>query len=226
MPDRPAHDTRTIAFLSAFAMLALALLGPVGERSTRELSWHMIQHVMLISVVAPLLALGRPWSLVVDAFPQLKRVSQWRVGDNVAATLTALSAVGVLFCWHLPAAYDLALRERAVHILEHATLLASSMLFWGALIRARRLGAGVLWLYAVTLPMTGLGLAMTLSSTPWYSPYVSDSRLAALRDQQMAGVIMWAFGGIAAVIGAVTFFAVWLRQAGAPPLTTDVSAAS
>ncbi|MCU1398220.1 MAG: hypothetical protein JWN62_1329 [Acidimicrobiales bacterium] len=214
MPDQPTLRTRTVTFISAFAVLALALLSPLDAASERALSWHMVQHLLLISVVAPLLALGRPWLLITEVFPRLAVAPLRRPGDNTAAAIGAGLSLAVLFAWHVPALYDLALRREPVHAAEHLTLLGSSMLLWAALLDARRLGTGVLWLYAITLPMTAFGLAMTIARTPWYAPYVSGSRASAVRDQQMAGVVMWAFGGLAAVVSAVAIFAVWLTRAG------------
>jgi cytochrome c oxidase assembly factor CtaG len=64
--------------------------------------------------------------------------------------------------------------------------------------------------FAVTLPATALGISMTLARSPWYPPYGSGA--AALRDQQVAGALMWGFGGSALVIGAAVLFASWLTN--------------
>ena len=53
-------------------------------------------------------------------------------------------------------------------------------------------------------------MALTLASTPWYSSY---GRVDELADQQLAGVVMWAYGGLAAVIGGVALGVGWLRAA-------------
>jgi putative membrane protein len=226
MPDTPTYRARTIAFLAAFAVVGFAVLGPLDGAAERRLSWHMVQHLLLISVAAPLLALGRPVALAIDLFPRLGRLRRLQVDDNLASAGGGLLMLIVLFGWHIPALYDLALRHEPVHALEHASLIVSAMLLWSALIHARRLGAGVLWLYVITLPMTGLGVAMTIVRSPWYPAYVHGSRAAAVRDQQMAGVIMWAFGGLAAVVSAVALFAVWLAHAGAAVPPAEVRSAS
>ena len=59
------------------------------------------------------------------------------------------------------------------------------------------------------LPATALGALMTLAGRPWYPVYARQSS-TALEDQQVAGVVMWGFGGIAAVVAAVALFAAWL----------------
>src|SRR5262249_133541 len=72
-------------------------------------------------------------------------------------------------------------------------------------------GVNVLVLFVVTLPTMALGVAMTLSRTPWYPFYAARMR-DPLADQQLAGVVMWAYGGLAAVLGGVALFAAWLRR--------------
>ena len=68
----------------------------------------------------------------------------------------------------------------------------------------------MLAVFAATLPATALGIVMTLARTPWYAPYAHGS--AALRDQQVAGALMWGFGGSAMVVGAAALFASWLAS--------------
>ena len=110
-----------------------------------------------------------------------------------------------------------ALRRRGahteVHALEHVTFVATATLFWwmalGASRRSRR-GLGVLAVFAATLPATALGILLTLARTPWYAPYGHGA--TALRDQQVAGALMWGFGGSALVVGAAALFASWLAN--------------
>jgi cytochrome c oxidase assembly factor CtaG len=58
------------------------------------------------------------------------------------------------------------------------------------------------------LPATALGILMTMAQTPWYGPYAAGGD--ALRDQQVAGALMWGFGGSALVVAAAALFASWL----------------
>jgi putative membrane protein len=109
--------------------------------------------------------------------------------------------------------YERALDHESVHALEHFSLLATAVLFWEALCRQRHRGASVLWLFVFTLPTTAFGFAMTMARRPWYPSYATNSAVAALHDQQLAGVIMWSVGGLATLVGAVAFYASWLVNA-------------
>jgi putative membrane protein len=104
-------------------------------------------------------------------------------------------------------------QSRPLHAFEHASFIATSVLFWwmalGASRRSRR-GLGVLVVFVASLPASALGIVMTLARTSWYGPYGSGA--AALGRQQVAGSIMWGFGGSALVLAAAALFASWLAS--------------
>jgi cytochrome c oxidase assembly factor CtaG len=113
-----------------------------------------------------------------------------------------------MWIWHAPALYDAAERHEPVHGAEHLTYLAAGCLFWWAAVAGphRRHGAAALGVIAGALPGTALGAALTFASRPWYGPYPS------LSDQQMAGVVMWAFAGTAYVIAAGVLVGAWIAS--------------
>ena len=122
------------AFIAGVAVLAVALVSPIDGAADRHLSIHMIQHVLLVSVAAPLLVVGRPLHLVAI-------LGGWDMDGRVVPpsrawpilVVAALVQVGVLLVWHLPVLYDAALNADPVHGLEHLTLLASAFVLWFAL---------------------------------------------------------------------------------------------
>jgi len=204
------------AFLVGVSMLALALVSPLDGAAERRLPWHMVQHLLLVSIAGPLLAFGRPTMVLAKI---LGRAKSSPLPPERRFWLTALAAVTmlvILLGWHVPPLYERAVHDETVHAIEHLSLLTSAFLFWETLYAGGRSGATVLWLFIVTLPMTFFGFVMTVARSPWYLTYATHSTADALRDQQLAGVIMWSFGGLATLIGAVVSFAAWL--AGAPPV--------
>ncbi len=208
------------AFAAGCAVLVVSLAGPLDAGADRALWDHMIQHVALISVAAPLLALGAPlkagwWALPDDLRPRRHplraRLRGIRWFAAVAGTL-ALHTVAVL-AWHLPAAYDAAVRDPAVHALQHASFLFTAVALWWAVLEAggrSHRGAGVVTIFLACLPTSGLGVLMTLAGTPWYRVYLRADPAAALEDQQVAGVIMWAFAGLLALVAAAVLFITWM----------------
>jgi cytochrome c oxidase assembly factor CtaG len=133
------------------------------------------------------------------------------VATAVAVGLQSL-ALGV---WHLPPLYDAAVGNDAIHAAEHLTFLGTGLLFWWIVTGAgRRWGtaAAVITIFIASLPATLLGALMTLSTSPWYPRYATRSFAASLQNQQLAGVVMWAFGGMVYVIAGVALFVSWMRE--------------
>lgn len=192
---------------------ASILEGPGDSR----LAVHMVQHVMLLTAAPPLLILGlttaaaRPAAAIAGRLWGARR-RRW--GAWLAATATVQAVV--MLGWHAPVLFGSTLRSPASHALEHACFFGSAMLFWWAVVGAGRrwgFGAASLAVYAAALPGTLLGIGMTLSRTPWYPGYVHGSPAAAVRDQQLAGAVMWGFGGLASVAASVALFVAWLVAA-------------
>jgi putative membrane protein len=201
-------------FLAGIAALAVALVSPVHGWSERSLAGHMVQHVLLISLAAPLLAAAHPFEAVarsgrpdrVAPRPVATRSGRDKVVGAGGLAAVGVVQVGVLLGWHVPASFDAAVAHQPLHDVEHLTLLGSAFALWAVLLRARD-GAAVVALFVATLPAMGYGVALTLAGTTWYVPYPD------LPDQQLAGVVMWAYGGLLAVGGGVLLAIEWLRRA-------------
>ena len=141
MRPRELPAWRCWAFLAGMTFLFLALASPVDTYAAQLLLAHMTQHFLLMSVVPPLLALGAP------IVPMLRGVPRWfviRVIGPVLRTQAITAALRVLRSpafgwfamnlayvgWHLPPAYELALRSESWHNCEHLCFLLTSLLFW------------------------------------------------------------------------------------------------
>ena len=179
----PAHPSRTqrAVFTAGLATLAFAVGPPIDLFADRSLTAHMTQHVLLLTVVPPLLVAGAPIELR----------SSWRA----ALTATAVQTV-VMWCWHVPALYDSASGDSPVHGVEHLIFLAVGIAFWTTAMSTRIGIAAPLVLFLAALPGTGLGVALTLAAAPWYHGYRD------LESQQVAGVVMWAGAGTVYLIAA------------------------
>jgi putative membrane protein len=222
--------------LAAWIATAIALVSPLDARAEQSLTAHMAQHVILMSVAAPLLAICAPVVAVAYAIdpagpPAALRRLGWRwtgIGTPRWVVLVGLALVvhtATVALWHAPGPYEAAVRHPALHACEHFTFVATAAALWWAALgigRRSRRGVGVLVLFVATLPATALGLMMTMARTPWYPTYVHGSITHALDDQSLAGVVMWGFGGVAALVGAFALFVSWLdgleRRAPARPL--------
>ena len=145
--DRLARR-RALAFYAGLLMIVISIATPI-ETYSKQLLWtHMIQHVLLLSVAAPLIVLGAPWMslwrplplgmrrTLARAFMRSPRLAPVRwVCRIISRPVGALVAYSVnLLVWHLPALYDAALRNSSVHALEHLTFMGFGILLWAQVI--------------------------------------------------------------------------------------------
>lgn len=202
------------------AVAALALVSPVAGLSGDLVAAHMVQHLVLLFVAAPAIALGDPGPAVLAAAPARGRrlvVAWWRRSPAVlrrpggGIALGAAASAVALWVWHAPAAYDAAVRSPVVHLGEHATLLVPAVVFWGGVARRRTRHRQVLLvtvLASAMLVMQGGVLAAILVFTPepLYLAYDATARwgLTALEDQRLAGMLLWVVGGPVYALAAVT----------------------
>jgi putative membrane protein len=198
-----------VAWEGAVAAIAAATCAPMDALSDSRLSAHMVQHELLAFVAAPLSVIGAaPLGVVV--LPWLGgTLARW--GHALTRPRTAwLIAAVVLWAWHWPPAYDLALARPWVHDLEHLTFLLVYALFWSPFVpfghaaAALRSGGARAW-YLITGggQSAVLGALIAFAPSPVYSHYVTDAGAqAALRDQELAGAIMLLSGAVVFALAA------------------------
>ncbi|HEX2172491.1 MAG TPA: cytochrome c oxidase assembly protein, partial [Dehalococcoidia bacterium] len=239
---------RRLAFWCGLAALAAALFSPVAALGLAIFAGHMVQHLILVLVAAPLIVLGRPLTVLARGLSHTVRrlvarrwprglIRAFRHGAGLPLLIWWLH-VGALWIWHLPAWYQAALRDEAVHALEHLTFAGTAILFWWAVLPAGRRfrlspGAGGLYLFAAAMQGTALGALMTFAARPWYPDYAPSAPawgLTPVEDQQLAGLVMWIPAAVVYVIAAAGLIVVWLDADGAqaapgggrPPVSPDV----
>ncbi|MFC0253653.1 cytochrome c oxidase assembly protein [Massilia consociata] len=216
--------TLSSAVLGAIALF-LALIWPFDAFSEFSFAVHMAQHMLLIVGAAPLLAFGRigiPINAAIAAASPatagaLSLPRKWLrllLMPSVAFSLHG----AVIWIWHIPQLFELALRVRWIHILEHLSFLIAGYWYWTVLIRHSEdegYGSAALSVLS-TLMHTGLlGALFTFASRPMYATYIEaqGSVEMALQDQQLAGLLMWIPMGACYLIGGLAFAAAWLRNA-------------
>jgi putative membrane protein len=229
-PRRDLDTWRARCFAGALVALGVALLSPLDAFSSALASAHMVQHLLLVLVAAPLLALSAPSSTLLRGSPLAVRRASGRWRRRLRLTHRNLRAVGhpaavwllhmgVLWFWHAAVPYDAALDSAPLHILEHASFLVTAVLFWHVVIGPRvgdRVpnGVGVLLVFAMAMQSVFLSVLLTFARTPWYSGYAETTTpwgLEPLADQQLAGVIMWIPTGAVYLVAALALLVAWVR---------------
>jgi putative membrane protein len=229
-PRRELDGWRARCFAVALVALGVALLSPLDALSGALASAHMVQHLLLVLVAAPLLALSAPSSAILRGSPLAVRRAAGRWRRQLGLTRRNLRPlrhpaavwllhVGTLWFWHAAIPYDAALDSEPLHILEHASLLLTAVLFWQVVVGPRvgdRVpnGLGVLLVFAMAMQSVFLSVLLTFAPTPWYSGYAETTTpwgLEPLADQQLAGVIMWIPAGAVYLVAALALLVAWVR---------------
>lgn len=227
-PEHPVPLVRTAAFFSGLAAIAIALMSGIARYDTTLFSLHMVQHLLLMMVAAPLLALSAPVTQLLRAAPPEIRqgwiipVLHSRLVEGLGhPVVAALTFTVVVWGSHFTALFELALENQGVHDLEHAAYLAAAILFWWPVIAAdparRRMPFPVRALYLlVQVPVNSfLGMAFVFAPAPLYAHYAALGSIygtTALADQQLAGGIMWLVGDVVFLGGILGIIAAWMRH--------------
>jgi putative membrane protein len=232
---------RATYFWLGLAAIAVALVSPLDAAASALASAHMVQHLLLTLVAAPLLALSRPGATLLRGGPRRVRraVGRWRGRLQLTPRRLArlghpvllwLCYVATLWFWHASVTYDAALASEPVHATSHLTYLLTGVLFWGLLVRSARdgdpsPGLGLLLAFGAAMQGVFLSALLTFAAEPWYAGYIGTTTpwgLDQLTDQQLAGAIMWLPGGLVYLGSALALFVAWLREGGVEAGSTGV----
>lgn len=160
--------------LAAVAVLALAFVSPLCALTTALFTARSIHHLVLVTGAAPLLALAWPAR---------------RGGMTMALPAMAI----LLWLWHVPSLYDLALSDIAIYWMMQSALLAAAWWFWSAVFRAA-MPVAFVGLVGAAAQMGMLGALLTFAPRPLYAAHLATTvsyGIGPLRDQQLAGLVMW-----------------------------------
>lgn len=217
-------------FYGALLTLFFALQSPLETLAEISFTAHMLQHMLLLFIAAPLLVLSAAPVAFFGALPRhtaqsiarnLNRLqwlkSTWHRLTQLPAA-TVISTV-VFWLWHHPALYELALVSETVHITEHGLFLFTAIIFWWAVLQPTRqkiqYGLNVLVLFILMLQGTLFGVLIVFSKQTWYDSYRLSAvmhQFDALQDQQFAGMMMWLPGGFIYTLLAAYYIVQWLNQ--------------
>jgi putative membrane protein len=204
---------RSLAFGGGLLVLAFALCSGIETWADRRLSMHMTQHLLLTFAAAPLLVLGAPVRLALASTSRstgraITRLTSGRVGLLLHPLVAGIVFAFATLLLHVPAVYDAAVRSDWIHVLVHATFLASALVFWTPLLAPEPLAhrmsptAKLAYLILAMPAMAVVGVGMNSSGRAIYTAY------ADVADQQVAGALMWIGGGT--VLGAAFLICGWL----------------
>jgi cytochrome c oxidase assembly factor CtaG len=218
-----AHIWRAAAFLSGELLVFAVVASPFARLDHQWLTAHMVQHLMLMTLAAPLILLGEPALMFLNSLPEhflaaatgpfLRYAPIRGIGRILANPVFCwLAGTVCVIVWHLPAVFDLCLRSKLWHDCEQASFFAAGLIFWWPVVQP---WPGVarwhrwivpLYLFLATIPCDALSAFLTFCGRVVFPAYASGPQLlnnSALRDQELAGAMMWVWVTFAYLIPAV-----------------------
>ena len=202
---------RSVCFIVGLGVLVVDLYSGIGAQADERLSAHMLEHMVIWVIVAPLIAAGAPVRLAFYSLPRRGRrtLARWLHSTTVSAITTPTGSIllfsAALLVTHLPAMYGLALINPDIHEIEHGLYLLTSLLVWAPLLgvdplphrpgpRGRFACMG-----ACMLPMAAIAVWLGTAPDAVYSHHLHELGARALADQHLAATIMWV-GGLPAFL--------------------------
>lgn len=191
---------RLALFAGAMVTVLLALVSPIDDLSDRLMVIHMVQHILLLDIMPVLLILSLTKGILRPVTRFVTRLER-RAGVFGHPAFGIFAYVGAMWFWHVPAMYDLALRNPdTIHVLEHLCFSAAGTLYWWHLLspirsRMRLGGMGPVMYMVITKGLVGvLGVILAFSPESLYPFYQHQAThywgLSARVDQNLAGALM------------------------------------
>ncbi|MDQ3767614.1 MAG: cytochrome c oxidase assembly protein, partial [Actinomycetota bacterium] len=213
--------------LGGVGTVLLALATPIATYDGILFWVHMVQHLLLTLVAAPLILLGAPVTLALRAASPPARAGMVSILHSRAVRVLGHPLVAwitfalVMWVSHFSPLFNLALENDIVHVVEHMAYLVAGLLFWWPVVGldpgAKRLSHPLRIVYLVTaLPQQSwLGLAIYSASRVLYDHYRVLERSwgpAPLDDQRAAGIIMWVGGDFLFILALALAISAWARE--------------
>ena len=238
--EAPPPAWQLATFATGLLALWIALGSPLATLDHRLLTAHMVQHLVVMTLAAPLLLASSPVRTLIAGLPQrlVRTVLRPLLASAPARALGRflshpvvcwLAGTGVVMVWHVPALFAAMLRAPGWHTVQQLSFLAAGLLFWWpvvlpwpAVARWPRWSMP-LYLFFATLPCDALSAFLAFSGRVVYPHYLSAHltfEATPLGDQVAAGALMWLVVTVAYLLPAV---AITLRLLS--PARTEVRAA-
>ncbi len=234
----PASTRSLVLFVAGLALLAVALISPLGYLSTRYFSARIVQHMLLVASIPSLLMMANPVPAIVHGLParwrdallasrrgagatgarpgRLRRVILWATAPGV----TLLAFLCICWFWYDPVIHAATLRHTWVHAIELSSLLGIGLLNWwhvtaawphthGTMHPVVRIGYAFISIWPVKI----VGLVLLFMPEPFYN-YPATFQFTGLHinDYSFGAMIAWIIGGLAYAVATIMLAREWLGQ--------------
>jgi putative copper resistance protein D len=214
---------RSTWFALGLLVTFLATESFIGTFDMEYFSVHMIQHLMLIMIAAPLFALSAPLDLAYDAgSTRLRAVLDGRVMKVITHPLFAFTAYFVFIpVTHLTGLMNLMMEHEWVHHSEQIGFLIVGYLFFRVAFGLERgvtihPGLRLVFVMAAVPVDTFTGLALVMSSHDPFSNFAMMAPLGStkswiLSNVHLGGAIMWIGGDALMLLACIPIAVAWVK---------------
>jgi putative membrane protein len=214
---------RVVCFSAGLLITFIATQTFIGVYDMEYFSDHMVQHLLLIMVAAPLFALSAPLDLAYQSGNATIR--RWLDSRFIAGVTHPLFAFALYFVFipitHLTGLMNLMMQHEWIHHAEQISFLVVGYLFFRAafgLERGFKLHPGLRLVYVMAaVPVdTFTGLVLSMSSRDPFSTYASmaptgSSTAWQLQNVKLAGGIMWIGGDALMLLACIPIAVMWVK---------------
>jgi putative copper resistance protein D len=208
--ERPSEHgvskVRQFSFYTGLLLATVILVGPLPHLAVRNFTAHMIQHVGLMMLIAPLIVLGSPIKVAATSrFPILRKIFLG-IGRNLLVRQLFRPQVGfaifiaVLITTHFSPLANKGMVNPNVHIFELVLFLVGGFIYYYPVLEGNPhpfhvpYFVRVLSLFAMMLPETMTGFFLYSGNSLLHDVPSNISRTMAMSEQHAGGAIMWAMG--------------------------------
>lgn len=232
----PASTRSLVLFLSGLALLAVALISPLGYLSTQYFSARIVQHMLLVASIPSLIMMANPVPALIHGLPARwrERLLAARRADPVArpgpllrallwATapgVTLLAFLCICWFWYDPLIHAATLRHTWVHAIELSSLLGIGLINWWHVTAAWPRAHGTMqpvvrigYAFISIWPVKIVGLVLLFMTEPFYD-YPATFQFTGLHinDYSFGAMIAWIVSGLAYAVAAIALMRDWLGQ--------------
>jgi cytochrome c oxidase assembly factor CtaG len=231
-----ANAWRASAFLSGELIVSAIVASPLAGLDRQWLTAHMLQHLVLMTLAAPLILLGEPARMFMNSLPaHFDTARLGRLLEDAPVRGIGRVLINPAFCWlagtvcvivwHIPGPFNLCMRSSFWHHFEQASFFAAGLLFWWPVVQpwpsiARWERWTIpMYLFLATIPCDALSAFLAFCGRVVYPMYASSNQLfnnSAQRDQELAGAMMWVWVTFVYLIPAVFITMLILAPADTP----------
>ena len=212
---------RLTAFTTGLILVWTVAGSPLAALDHLSLTIHMMKHLLLMTLAAPLVLAGAPAfplvcglpKIFIQSYPPLTSLpARWLKSGIRHPAFCWFAGTVTVVVWHIPTLFQMALQSNWVHSFEDISFLVAGVLFWSPVVR--RLTSEMkplpwylpLYLFLATLPCDILSAFLAFygrAAYPSYQAAVGMFFLSPLQDQECAGALMWVWVTFAYLIPAV-----------------------